>query len=289
MKTLQSLFIFEVNIMDNGKYISISEASRISGKHIATIYKGIRKGRIQAKPVEAHANTGEARANTFKQVLKQDIIRLYGLVIEAPAKPVEYQVEARANTGEAMGETSRSLLKADIRAEMKEVIEDFFSTKQAELMKPIEQQALYKLGSVEKENTFLRAKVETLLQENTELQEKIKLLPGPAIIEEKEKSITALQQEKEALEGKINTLTAPIESVNQILMENAHNLTVLQKCKSELMEKLKQKEQEKEEALKELEARLKAEAEEAQRVIVEAWKKELETERNKSWWKKLFS
>ena len=262
MKTLHSLFIFEVNIMSDNGYIGITEAVEITGKHITTIYKAIRRGHLTA--IEAIENS-----KTVKKVLKTDVVKLYG-------------VKSLDNLKTAIDNSKDGYRPAidDYRKAIEEVLE----AKQAQLMKPIEEQALYRLGRIEQENQFLKAKVETLLQE----LEQYKALPCPAEMEEKEQQIRDLQQEKEALEGKINTLTAPIESVNQILMENAHNLSVLQKCKSELMEKLKQKEQEKEEALKELEARLKAEAEEAQKLIVDAWKKELEQAR-KPWYRRIFS
>ncbi len=193
------------------EYITISEAGRISGKHVATSYKGIRKGRIQSKQVEAGTNT-------IKKVLKEDIIRLFCIKVETQEKPVEAQVETQVETG-------RNLSKEDIKTTIEEVL----GAKQSQLMKPIEDQALYRLGRIEQENTFLKEKVETLLQENLELQEKIKSLPD-------------LQAEQKN-------------------MEELH--------------------------MAELEA-LRLQAEEEQKVIVEAWQKKI-NELSRPWYRKLFS
>jgi hypothetical protein len=39
--------------------------------------------------------------------------------------------------------------------EIREVMQEFFETKKAELVKPMEDQAIYRLGRIEQENLFL--------------------------------------------------------------------------------------------------------------------------------------
>jgi len=257
---------------DNG-YITIKEASEVAGVNISTIYRNI--SNLQCKTVQIGAKK-------IKYVQKSDIESFFCVSGKENQKHAIASEVCEKKQNESMQN------ETNLKESMREVIEEFFEVKQSQLMKPLEEQALYRLGILENEVKHLRAEKETLIQENEILREQIKALPSSSQAEEKENQIQTLQKEKADLEGKINTLTTPIESVNQILMKNAHNLTVLQKCKSELMEKLKQKEQEKEEALKELEARLKAEAEEAQKLIVDAWKKELEQAR-KPWYRRIFS
>ncbi len=69
---------------------------------------------------------------------------------------------------------------ANLKESMREVIEEFFEVKQSQLMKPIEEQALYRLGILETEVKHLMAEKETLRQENELLKEQVKCLPGPA-------------------------------------------------------------------------------------------------------------
>jgi hypothetical protein len=121
-------------------------------------------------------------------------------------------------------------------------------------MKPIEEQAIYRLGGLEKENLFLRQKLETLIQE----LDQYKALPWQ--IEERDEEIKSLEaklkEEKETLEARL-------------LQE-----------KKEALQKI---EEEKENLLRVYEARLQ-ESEAKQIEISEAWKKELE-QTKKPWYK----
>ena len=59
------------DIMDN-EYISITEAVNITGKHITTIYKAIRRGKLPA--IDAIDNS-----KAVKKVNKADLLRLYSI------------------------------------------------------------------------------------------------------------------------------------------------------------------------------------------------------------------
>jgi excisionase family DNA binding protein len=278
----------EDKYMNGNGLLTIKEASELVGINQTTIYRKIKKGQL-------HATAVQLQGIEVKKVKKDDIIRLFGNYknseqLHATATQVQEATKQLHATATQMPSSEER------KSEIREVIEQFFSVKQAELVKPIEQQSLYRLGRVEQENSFLKAKVETLLEEI----EKYKALPWQ--IEERDNEIKELearhQQEKEkilkecetelleakdekikteeAFKEKLKILPAPVESINQILLENAHNLKILQKQTTELIEKLKQEEEEKE--------KIKTEAEEAQKAIVEAWKKELELAK-KPWWK----
>jgi len=274
--------------MNGNGLLTIKEASELVGINQTTIYRKINKGQL-------HATAVQLQGIEVKKVKKDDIIRLFGNYknneqLHATATQVQEATKQLHATATQMPSSEER------KAEIREVIEQFFSVKQAELVKPIEQQSLYRLGKVEQENHFLKAKVETLLEEI----EKYKALPWQ--IEERDNEIKELetqhQQEKEkilkeyetkllevkeekikieeAFKEKLKILPAPIESINQIFLENTNNLKMLEKQTTELMEKLKQEEEEKE--------KRKKESEEAQKAIVEAWKKELELAK-KPWWK----
>jgi len=245
------------------EYISITEASILTGKHITTIYKGIKQGRIQYKTVEDNNKT-------VKKVLKSDILKLfsneYKTTLDQSIRPSNTQVEDGIR-----------LAKDD----MKQVIEEVLEAKQSQLMKPIEEQALYRLGRIEQENTFLKAKVETLLQE----LEQYKSLPGPADVEkiqkenqEKEKDliiqIEMERKEKEDLKSIGETIRQ--ETEEKLKQSEEIHRKELEAHRAEL-EKLKQ---EHERTLK-----LMSESAEKEKMeIVEAWKKKTE-ELERPWWK----
>ena len=237
--------------MDN-EFISITEASILTGKHITTIYKGIRLGRIQYKTVED-------KSKTVKKVLKSDILKLYisesKTVLDEGIRPSNTQVEDRIR-----------LSKDD----MKQAIEEVLEAKQSQLMKPLEQQALYKLGAVEKENIFLRERLETLRQENELLREQVNVLPGPAELEVKENIILLLQKEKEDL----NTIQK--EKDTRHMAEQQKQIQELKEKDQKIKDLEELHRAELEQALKQAEAK--------QIEISEAWKKELE-QAKRPWWK----
>lgn len=142
---------------------------------------------------------------------------------------------------------------------IEETIQRVIKNEQTALLKPLEEQSIFIAGKLSSENQFLKQRLETVIQE----LEQYKALPAQ-VEKEKEQALKILQGEKSELESRVMDLQKEQEALK------------LQAI------------QEKEEALKELEARLKAEAEEAQKLIVDAWKKELEQAR-KPWYRKIFS
>lgn len=169
----------------------------------------------------------------------------------------------------------------------KEVVKETIAEERNQLMKPIEEQALYRLGILENEVKHLQAEKATLRQENELLREQVKALPGPAELKTKENIILLLQKEKEEQIRKT-------ESLNQVLLDNANNIKELTKERDNFQSVLKELEatiKEKETSQKklkelhriQLEQTLK-QAEEEKKQIVDIWKKELE-EAKKPWWK----
>jgi hypothetical protein len=272
----------EDKYMNNNGTISIIEASQLTGKSQTTIYRYIQRGVITCKKLFCNG----------KQVLtvqKSDIERLFNISCEtvqntAKTCKTDFITDNHCETVQNTAKQETETLTAE---RIREVIEDFFETKQTQLIKPLEEHALVKYGAISKENEFLKQKLETLLQENDFLREQVKALPGPAELENKENIILLLQKEKEEQIRKA-------EGLNQVLLDNANNIKELTKERENFQSALKEQEttiREKEKALKNLEELHRAELEkilkqaEAKQIeISEAWKKELELAK-RPWWK----
>lgn len=242
------------DIMDN-KYISITEAVNITGKHITTIYKAIRRGKLSA--IDAIENSKDV-----KKVNKAELLKLYGIKSKDGYRPAT--------------ENSKDDYRPAID-DYRKAIEEVLEAKQTQLMKPLEELATYRLGRIEQENSFLKAKVETLLQE----LEQYKSLPGPTQVEEKEKALTVLQEKYEE----------QLQKVTNLHQEKEDLLSRAETIQKEQEEKHLYELEEKEQKIKNLEELHRAEmeqalkqAEEKQMEISEAWKKELELAK-KPWWK----
>lgn len=391
---------------------TIEEIVALTGRSSTSIYRYIKSGKLKANKVK-----GDGKPSYIIPI--NEVEDFFGIDWKKHEKNM-------FNTENTMKKTwkNHENEKPLTQETLMETMEKFFSSKQSELVKPMEQQALYKLGKVEQENLFLKQKLETILEENRQLQEQIKALPGPVesiqqVLQENSQNLTLLQKEKEdlltqveeykhlpekledtvrklrekeneikAIELKLQkekeetearllrekeeaikeqkvkllqekaeaeariksekeeieirliketkelearlkseeeeksrakveaeealkqltSLPAPVESIHQILLDNANNIKELAKEKDSFQSVLKEHEatiKEKERALKDIEelrrqeleqvkkqaeekeAKIKAEAEEREKQIAEAWKKELE-EAKKPWWKKLW-
>ena len=286
---------------------TIQDIIRITKVSQNTLYRYIRQGKIKTcKTIKSG-----------KQVItieKQELERFLGhsLKVDTTNGSID-TISGKQDTINGSIDTindkqgDKTLTKSDI----KELFQDLIQEQNTLIMKPLEEQSLYRLGRIEQENIFLKAKVETLLQE----LEQYKSLPGAAQIEEKEKAlmviqgkyeeqiqrVTDLQQEKEDLLSRAETIQKEkeeqirkAEGLNQVLLDNANNITKLAKEKDSFQSALKEQEatiREKERALKDLEELHRAEleqvlkqAEKKQIEISEAWKKELELAK-RPWWK----
>ena len=110
----------------------------------------------------------------------------------------DYQSDASQISGEFQ-RNNKQLPFTDekLRESIRDVIEDYFETKQTQLMKPLEKQSLFIAGKLTQENQFLKEKVETLLREI----DLYKALPNPSEelskdLQEKEETLNKLKKEK---------------------------------------------------------------------------------------------
>jgi len=309
--------------MNKSSNITILEASLLTGKSQSTVYKYIERGTL---PCEKNIINGKE----YLTLKKKDIERVFNITCPESEENKVMEASTHTNKAEHVVRDEEHLTAEKVR----EVMEEFFSTKQAELVKPVEQQSLYRLGRVEQENQFLKEKLETLLEENRKLQEEnqifqkelkslpvlaesmknldilreenVKIKEENSILQEDLKSLTALseriknlekeniglQEESQTLQDKLKASPGP--SIEKVLMDNASNLKILSRDKTELQERLREKEEviqtqyarllkEKEEALEEQKAMFLARMEEEKGQLLESWQQE--KEEKKAWWK----
>jgi len=240
----------------NGAYITLKEASALTGKSCSTVY---RLGQLNLIPWKREMVEGN------------EII-----MFDRPALIEFFEGNGR----------EQSLTKTEVR----EVIEEYFEARETQLMKPLEQQAFYRVGRLESENSFLKEKLETVIEENRELREKYKALEGPA------EKLKEVEEENKKLKEDLNLLPASPGEVNRILLENVSNMKTktgeiekLEKEKDSLRDGLLRQEEYidfQEKKITELEEKLRREEEEKFRVA-EAWKEKVE-ELERPWWSKIF-
>lgn len=275
------------------KGFTIKEISEITGKSDTTIYRYLKKGKIPFFTVEKDGQT-------IYQVKKSDIESFLGHTVEEDEKTFPHNEETIFHNEKTVTHNEKPFFQFN-QENLQEAIFQAISQQQNQLMKPMEEQALYVAGKLSTENQFLKDRLETLRQENELLREQVKVLPAPADLENKENIILLLQKEKEDLLSRAETIQKEkeeqirkTEGLNQVLLDNANNITKLAKEKDSFQSALKEQEatiREKERALKDLEELHRAELEKAlkqaekkQIEISEAWKKELELAK-RPWWK----
>lgn len=332
--------------MSNNVTVTIKEASELLKLDISTIYKAIKTGRLEVEII----SIGNKK---IKKVKKKDLIRVFsdwnsnksqnkiqwnsngnqletdwtsnGRPLDIETKP--YSNDKRidwksiGNQKEVHSTSIGNQLDVELISNIvQKSIDNYFDTKQTQLMKPLEEQSMFLAGKLTNENQFLKQRLETVLEENKQLNEQLKALPGPAesiqqIITENTQNLNLLQKEKEELEQKLKQeieeksrakteaeealkqlkeLPAPAESIQKILLDNANNLKELATEKAKIEIQLKDQNstiKEKERALKELQEihqkeieQLKLQSEEEKKLIAEAWRKEME-QNKKPWWK----
>ncbi len=191
------------------------------------------------------------------------------------------------------------------RNDLKALFSEMLETRSMQLMKPLEQQALFVAGKLTQENRELRDKMEILMLENEALRSKVKELPAPAgeaeaVRSEFERDLAALAMEKEALEQRLRME----EELAEIVRESEQKLRVQADESSAVIDELE--EQIKEIFLEEgrVRASLKAEwelsmaelreklqQEEVAKALLKAeWERvcvQLE-QRKRPWWKRIF-
>ncbi len=172
-----------VTSTNNGK-LTIREAIQFTGKSESTIYRYVRKGKI--KPVKV--KVGNFHVTVFK---KDELTEVFNISDSPTSQPF-------------INNDSPASHMIITDNQLKNVIEEILLTRQNQLMKPIEEHALYLVGELKNEVKHLQAEKESLREENEFLSKQVKILPGPKEIKNKEDMILLLQKEKEeALKEKV--------------------------------------------------------------------------------------
>lgn len=200
-------------------YIRIDTAANLTGKSIATIYRMIKDKKVKAvnKNVDG---------KILKVIHRNELIRVFPHIALKPDISNITADENKNNNNNQNNNYSQNdndnetHNNIDVREEIRLAITEFFETKQTQLMKPLEDQAIYIAGKLRAENSFLQAKVETLLEENTKLQESMKSLPDLQFVQTlqaelklKNEALAHAETEKQSavseLQKKIDELSLP--------------------------------------------------------------------------------
>ncbi len=234
--------------MEGNRLLTIKEASIMACVCESTIYRYIRQKKLSCQAVQSNRKK-------IAKVPKSELISVFSLS-SSQCQAVPGNILEDSKQCQELPGNARQITKDEIR----EVMQEFFETKKAELVKPMEDQAIYRLGRIEQENLFLKQKLETILQENLELQAKVKVLPDLEQMKTQTAEANKKLQEKET---EVREQNIKIHFLEEEICQG----------KKKLEENHQQ----------ELE-QVKKQAEEEQKTIVDAWKKELENAK-KPWWK----
>ena len=201
--------------------LTIKEAALLVGINPNTIYRYIDKKRISCKSLFI-------KGKHVKKIKKEDIISIFGLSRQSQ-RISENLRESQFVTSENLRE-SQTITPENLRDSLKEIVKETFAEERSQLMKPIQEQALFIAGKLTQENQDLRQKFETILEENRKLQEQIKALPENTEglqqeLQKKDTFIAIMMEEtKKALiekENIINTLTEEKQTIIATLEEDA--------------------------------------------------------------------
>lgn len=192
------------------------------------------------------------------------------------------------------------------RDDLKAMFSEMLETRSMQLMKPLEQQALFVAGKLTQENRELKEKMEVLLRENEALRSQMKELPAPAgevasVLGEYERNLASLATEKEALERRLKME----EELAGIIRESEQKFKVQADESSAVIDELEEQikdifleegrvraslKSEWELAMAELREKLQEE-EVAKALLKAEWERvcvQLE-QKNRPWWKRILS
>lgn len=247
------------------EFLTIQEAGKIFNLHRSTLYRKIDKGQLK---VVADCRNGK----NVKMLRISELEALYG-----KAKVVGDS--RNATTGDNLRQSPTVAMRqpatTDIQEQVKKAFIETIQEQQATLLKPLEEQALYRVGRLEELVKHLEAEKEFLRVENETLKSEMKALPDL-------KQLESLEAEKENQAKK--------------LLEQSENIRILQKEKEVIMDLREQDNTEKEKLLethKEAEEKHLAEIEELKKKLEEEEKDKQYIEKRlqeelRPWWKKLW-
>jgi hypothetical protein len=263
------LFSYLEDIMDNRQdkqeLFTIQDIIRLTSVSQNTLYRYIRQGKI--KTCKMIKNGKQVTA-----IEKQELERFSGhsLKVDTTSGKQDtingsiYTINDNQDTTNGK-HPDKTLTKSDI----KELFQELVQEQNTLIMKPLEEQALYRLGILENEVKHLQAEKEVLRQENEALREQTKALPDKkeyeTLKEEYERRGLLIRGMEMELKEKEDLLSRA-ETSRKEQEENEKRITSLEELHLQELEQVKKK------------------MEEEQKTIVDAWKKELE-EARRPWYK----
>lgn len=271
--------------------LSIQEAAALSGQAISTIYRSVRNGDIKThKIIHRGKDAYRIKLKDLEKYLDYKISNGNGSTSrtshDTPVAPHNGKLHVKNVVNTEIDESQRSTsvnpehkntIKTDedklTREVIRDVIEEFFTTKQSQLMKPLEEQALYRLGILENEVKHLNGEKEALRREVDLYKSQLMALPGPAEeITAKLETLEQLEEENKTLKTSLALLPTPPEKVNEILINNREAIQklqnqekqnlILQQDKENQIQKMEDEIRREQEEKVKLEARLLQEKEE---------------------------
>jgi len=240
--------------------LTIKEAVIFTGKCERTIYRYIKKGKIPCQTVVSQMSDS---SQTIVRMKKSDLIRVFNI----PSDTCQTDVRQESDSSQTP--------VRDFKEDIKTVIEEYFESKTTQLMRPLEEQALFISGKLTQENLFLRERLDTLRQENELLREQVKALPDLKTIQEKEKDLI-IQIELERKEKE------DLKSIGETIQRKQEEK--LKQSEEIHRKELEARQEEQKELHRQELEQVKKEAEEEKKEIAETWRKELELS-NRPWYK----
>lgn len=292
----------------NGKYITVSEAAKLAGVSRVCVYKHLQRGNLTFTNVNK-------QGREVKQIKKSDIIDFFSKDSK-PFTNVNNEVNnVFTNVSKGLQTDNKpvnnpKLTLEDINEQVKKAVMETIEEQKGQLMKPLQEQALFIAGELKNEVKHLRAEKEILQQENEVLQSQLKALPGPPgeIIkklekielektdlqsrlqsEERQKEELKLQQDKKNQEKEL-LLQQRQKDIEKLQTEKEHLLTAAEQELNKIKRKAEELQTQKEKATQKLHKKIEEKELEEKNLLatIEALKERVEAEEKKSWWQKLF-
>jgi hypothetical protein len=234
-------------------WITLQEASSILGVSLSSLRKKAQRGILSSatKKKTLGGLQWVIDISEFEKLKEENLFQTHYVCKEDSEKQESVETSPE-NVNNLKPEFDSNILREHIDEAVERSIVKIMENTRNQLMKPLEQQAIYQLGKAEKEIEHLRAEKDLLLQEI----EKYKMLPPPS----------------QELEEKFREKEEQLSKTEKLREEEKLKL-------NEMAEKLNLQEKTAENLKKELEE---------EKRVKEQYKTAYENEAGKSWWKKLF-
>lgn len=137
--------------------LTIKECALLTGKSESLIYRYIRQNKLKVHIIKENTEKGSPE---LKKIYKEDLLKAFNLdpghIVEEADKVMEIQQES----------------------EIRDIIEEVLSVHKDKILKPLEEESLYRAGLLSGENRLLKERIKDLEEENSLLKKKFMALPS---------------------------------------------------------------------------------------------------------------